>query len=712
MTSNAPFSDQRKFNANNNNQNVVGISNSPFTDQRKEQGGGGGGGDGNVIYDPLSNEFRYADGGGGEPIITSWNNSTAPLTIQNDGGGLIFNASNDTATLRGDNLLSLTSQLGNINVFTASPTGEVSLQNQSGEIILNGDITMLSGNDINFNIEDTFLCVNNSSTAGNLFRWINQVNTVNVGEWRMFRTSTGDEQLIADNINLISFAGNDSAIENIPELRLCQTLNGLDVIKILNSPSNIGDVLTFNGNGNGASGSGKECEWLPQSGSGAGVTYDPNTNSLISNSNTIEQIENLTLLSSANDNAILFNDDLTTSSLTLVSQGTAGVAHVVSLESDSLQGRSLIECRSNNNPGIGGIRDQINIEVDDAQGTEYIGLYDLETALGLKSGIFLSNAGAGTQTDVVKFQNINSVQFVARQVNSSVTACSLGLSKGALSTDPIRYYAYTEPNNIGGGNDITGHTPTIISGSGAQADPWIIQYTDSNNIQGLDITYETDNSILVLSDPFLPPAQQVISTTSVVPGRTVLIDDVLINSINSEESVIGLSNVIFPPPPSLKLVGNDPPLVLFPNPQTGLTNWFTGASFRATIAGTINELDNNDDLTCVVYSNRGQPSQNILNTFTLNLETVSGASGLGWKWDINFTCRSINNGNILGVLATNSTFNYSNDSFQEPAPEGFIVSNVNSSFDTNVTQYLDFTFSFAQGGNSLTTNLLLIERIY
>ncbi|MGI9555329.1 MAG: hypothetical protein ACR2M9_00595, partial [Cyanophyceae cyanobacterium] len=583
MTSNAPFSDQRKFNANNNNQNVVGISNSPFTDQRKEQGGGGGGGDGNVIYDPLSNEFRYADGGGGEPIITSWNNTTAPITIQNDGGGLVFNASNDSTTLRGDNLLFLTSELG--NVFVSSTSGGIEISNPTNEIILDNDITLLSGNDINFDIQDVFLCVNNSATSGNLFRWVNQVGGQNVGEWRMFRSSGGEEQLIADNIDLISFAGNDSAFENIPEIRLCQTLNGTDIIKVLNSPSTQGDVLTFNGNGTGSAGNGKECEWLPQSGGGSGVTYDETSNTLESNGNVISSIEGLEILSS-DENVIIFNGD-PQPSLELISQGS-GLSHVVSLESDSDQGRSRIECRSNNNAGVGGVRDQINLEVDDAQGTEYIGIYDLDTALGLKSGIFLSNAGAGTQTDVVKCQNINSFQFVARQVNSSVTQCSLGLSKGPLSTDPIRYYAYTEPNNISGGNDITGHTPQIISGSGGQADPWIIQYTDQNSIQGLDITYETDNSILVLSDPLLPPAEQVISTTSVVPGRTVLIDDVLINSINSEESVIGLSNVIFPPPPSLKLVGNDPPLVLFPNPQTGLTNWFTGASFRATIAGTIN----------------------------------------------------------------------------------------------------------------------------
>jgi hypothetical protein len=253
----------------------------------------------------------------------------------------------------------------------------------------------------------------------------------------------------------------------------------------------------------------------------------------------------------------------------------------------------------------------------------------------------------------------------------------------------------------------------VISGgqTGALDDPyeWTFASDSATLNTDLELNYDPESSILVLSDNELP--NPVISTTSIVPGRTVLIDDVNVSG-TTEESVIGLSNQIFPPESSPNLIGNNPPSVAFPNPQTGLTNWFPGASFKAIISGTINDFFNNDDLVLTVYSNRGQGTQNILNTFTLNLESVSGFSGLGWKWTVNFTCRSINNGGVLGIIATNSEFNYSNDSIQEPIPEGFVISNVNSSFDTTVTQYLDFTMRFVQSGNSITTNLFTIERIY
>ncbi len=76
-----------------------------------------------------------------------------------------------------------------------------------------------------------------------------------------------------------------------------------------------------------------------------------------------------------------------------------------------------------------------------------------------------------------------------------------------------------------------------------------------------------------------------------------------------------------------------------------------------------------------------------------------------------FTCRGINQGIIPGTIATNSSFEYSNDG-STPTPEGFIVSNVNTNFNTGIDQYLDFTFSFDEANNSLTTNLCIIERIY
>ena len=214
---------------------------------------------------------------------------------------------------------------------------------------------------------------------------------------------------------------------------------------------------------------------------------------------------------------------------------------------------------------------------------------------------------------------------------------------------------------------------------------------------------------MTLSDP----VDGNISSTTIVSGRTVLIDDVTIAATNQEISCIGLSNTVFPPPASAILVGNNPPLVPFPNPVTQATNWFPGASFRATCAGTINDFDNNDELEVRVYSNRGQATQTILNDFIVNLESVDQQDDLGWKLDVNFTCRSVNAGATLGVVATNAVFNYSSTFFGFlQFPEGTTVSNINSDFDTGVTQYLDFTFEFLNAGNSITTNFFIVERIY
>jgi len=236
----------------------------------------------------------------------------------------------------------------------------------------------------------------------------------------------------------------------------------------------------------------------------------------------------------------------------------------------------------------------------------------------------------------------------------------------------------------------------------------------SVDLNSLDISYDTENSVLILSDPLL--VNPFISATTIVTGRTVLIDDVYTNALAfSRESVIGLSNTIFPPPPSSKLIGNNPVAVYFPNQFTGLTSWFSGGSFRATMGGTIAKLSNNKLLTCTIWSNRGQSTQIKLNEFVLKLDSVSSSSGLGWSWDVIFTCRSIN-GQItpFGSVASSSSFSYTDDrSSGSVQPEGFIVSNViNNNFNTDINQYLDFTFSFNDITNGLTTNLFIIERIY
>jgi hypothetical protein len=233
------------------------------------------------------------------------------------------------------------------------------------------------------------------------------------------------------------------------------------------------------------------------------------------------------------------------------------------------------------------------------------------------------------------------------------------------------------------------------------------------NLNALDISYDTENSVLILSDQLL--ANPFISATTIVTGRTVLISDVNTNVLYGQaESIIGLSNSIFPPPATPHLIGNNPPSVLFPNQFSGLTSWFSGGSFRATAGGTISKLSNNKLLTCTIWSNRGQPTQVKLNEFVLKLDAVSSSSGLGWTWDIIFTCRSINlQFSPLGSVATNSKFSYTDDRpFSGVQPEGFIVSNTTNNFNTDIDQYLDFTFNFNDNTNGLITNLFIIERIY
>jgi hypothetical protein len=144
-----------------------------------------------------------------------------------------------------------------------------------------------------------------------------------------------------------------------------------------------------------------------------------------------------------------------------------------------------------------------------------------------------------------------------------------------------------------------------------------------------------------------------------------------------------------------------------------LTNWFKGASFRATISGEIQKIGGYDDIILRVYSNRGQPSENILNSFRMVTRSVNPPPKLGWKWVIDFTCRKVNDGGILGVISTSSQFDYTDDLYTLET-YGAIVNNTNTSFDSSVTQYLDFTveFDYYNQSNSITSTLATIERIF
>ena len=93
--------------------------------------------------------------------------------------------------------------------------------------------------------------------------------------------------------------------------------------------------------------------------------------------------------------------------------------------------------------------------------------------------------------------------------------------------------------------------------------------------------------------------------------------------------------------------------------------------------------------------------------------SVSPPPKVGWNWVVDFTCRSINDGGILGVIATSSAFNYTDDTYILENL-GAIVSNTNSSFDTSLEQFLDCTiqFEYYNQSNNIKSTLCTIERIF
>jgi len=250
----------------------------------------------------------------------------------------------------------------------------------------------------------------------------------------------------------------------------------------------------------------------------------------------------------------------------------------------------------------------------------------------------------------------------------------------------------------------------IIGGSGTEGNPWQLGWGTGGTGSGsananLVLNYDKNLSVLTLSDPTDNLA--AISQTAIVPGRTILIETVLVNG-QGTFSCFGLSNTVFPPAPSTSIIGNNPPSV--PLDGDGNSLWSIGNTFRVTIGGKINDFDNNDNLVYRVLSNRGQTSQNVLNSFNLELSGVANTS-FGFTWSVLFTVRTLNNGAVLGTIATNSSFSYTDDQFK-PEKEGAIISNVNASFDTSIEQYLDCTLQFPSAGNSLSVTTAVIERIF
>lgn len=747
--SNAPFVSTKKYPL------VTGQSNSPFTDQRAVEAGGGSGGLGNVIYDGVK---LNVDDGTGSTVITSINNTNAPLSIQNDGGGLQFNAAQDTTTLRGDNLLSLTSSLGDVSIETVAgdvnidSAVDVDITSRTGDVdiktLLGGDIKIASDNDIDIATENgdvtlqlgtqtnaTTGVYNNDSfkdTAGDLFAWRNRALNSGgiIGGFKMSRDSGGRELLICDNIDTFSFAGNNNNLTQLPAIKFSQ-ISGDDChVTFINRPQNDGDVLTFNGVGDGRASVPRQLEWQPPASGSGEVTFADDATvsdgkSFKADGTTINEFflgpSGSNVSSNQRSSISRLNGDLILKS---ESTGTFDIARVV-LEADRATDgntdKTAITVTSFQGAAADNGRDQIEILVGQTIITPIADI--LNPNFGPVQYPYFSVvesflAGAGTQKREDTFQ-ISNTRDCKRFQNFAYQLYAFGQNSGTISNNSQPVFGYNYRGGVAANAydqilyrytnvPSNGDVLTCAGGDGSLATPFDLEFSSGGgggggNLNSLDIEYNTSSSTLVLSDP----VDGVISTTPIVSGRTILIESLVVNG-QGTFSVFGLSNTVFPPLASTSIIGNNPPSV--PLGSLGESLWSVGNTFRVTIGGKINDFDNNDNLVYQVISNRGQTSQNVLNSFNLELSGVANTA-FGFTWVVLFTVRTLNVGAVLGTIATNSNFTYTDDQFK-PETEGAIVTNVNASFDTSIQQYLDLTLRFPSAGNSLSVTTAVIERIF
>jgi hypothetical protein len=509
------------------------------------------------------------------------------------------------------------------------------------------------------------------------------------------------------NFTTIAFSG--GTVDPVFEFKANQ------YYQFINDPTGTGDVLTV------TAGSGSETdpwgmEWLPSSGGGGDVSYNTVTSQLEDGTTPITQI--------ALDGENFIRGQIVGNSETLQLQSVGPTnTHTISLSCNrTATAGSTFQLQD----GASGFGASARFRIGNPTGT----WFDIGGAVNTSPTSYSGAVFTGTQvqgTRACSFDQLDFVSFCGRSgllPDQPQTSLVLNRFTGFNRVDEQAFYRFTNTPDPTATSSTYALKCTPVTGGGGQpaggrTQPFQLVWTEetggATSNANLVLNYDTSTSTLILSDPTdnLP----VISTTQVVPGRTVLVEDVTVNG-TTELSALGLSNSIFPPPLEGQagyfdgLVGNSPPRVGL-NPSTGLTNWFKGASFRATLSGEIVNIGGYDDIILRVYSNRGQASQNILNSFRMVTRSVSPPPKLGWKWVIDFTCRSVNDGGILGVLATSSQFDYSDDSYVIETL-GAIVSNTNSSFDTSVTQYLDFTieFDFYNQSNNIKTTIATIERIF
>lgn len=451
-----------------------------------------------------------------------------------------------------------------------------------------------------------------------------------------------------------------------------------------------------------------ELNWVTPSSGGGDVTYDDSSNEFSNNAIPVTRI------SYGGENYITATNLVGSRQiLELRSEGT-NQSHAISLLCNRTGSESSSIVLTDPSAGSGATYTcRIGNPSTNVGGWYEIG-GSVNSTTALRSGMRFVGAQS-TSNRGCSFEKLDYVTFVGRD--------SLETDQGATNLVFNRFTGFTRVNELCHFRYVNTPDPTNYNftyvlkctpqpggggqpNAGSRTNPlqleWVVE-GGGGSLTSLDITYDNGSSTLVLSDP----VDGVISQTSIVPGRTILIDTVVVNG-QGTFSVFGLSNTVFPPVASTILVGNNPPSV--PLGSLGESLWSIGNTFRVTIGGKINDFDNNDNLVYQVVSNRGQTSQNVLNSFNLELSGVANTA-FGFTWTVMFTVRTLNVGAVLGTVATNSSFVYTDDQFK-PETEGAIVSNVNASFDTSIIQYLDLTLRFPSAGNSLSVTTAVIERIF
>ena len=226
------------------------------------------------------------------------------------------------------------------------------------------------------------------------------------------------------------------------------------------------------------------------------------------------------------------------------------------------------------------------------------------------------------------------------------------------------------------------------------------------NITGVPVLTVEYNKITSVLD--LKQDDLVISSTPVVSGKTVMVRNVELFG-DTEQSMIGLSDQIFPPVPIPDVfVGDDPP-------RLPADAFFRGASFRVTLTGIVSLEELNKQMRLRVYANRGQASEIVLNEMTLTLRESDQIlhESYGFELKSMLTCRALSEGDALGSIAVSSNFLYTETRGTNHKKKGGQLANDVSAFDSNIDQYLDYTLQFLDGDPSpVVTQTCIFERIF